>query len=242
MFETTSVDKGISDFAEKIREAIKNADWESLGTLLGEKVNQVTDSVDWSGMGKKVGFGFNGVVQTIYYTLKTIDFTKLGKDLADFINAGLEQIDFNIFGRWLVRFFTAGLDFAIGALGNLDWKLVTKSISDYLIGSFDEAREWIAGIDWSEMAKGLWQNLKDAISGIDFAGVAKSFFSLLGSAIAAAASFVLTLMYEIGKDIWNGGLEGILTAIKGIGSWIKNNISIIIMALKTCSVSIPHQL
>ena len=224
MFETTSVDKGISDFAEKIREAIQNADWKSLGTLLGEKVNQITDSVDWSGMGKKVGFGLNGFVQTIYYTLKTIDFVGLGNDLANFINSSLEQIDFNTYGRLIVRKITALFDFLIGFFGNLDWKLVTKSISDYLIGSFEEAQEWIAGIDWSEMAKGLWQNLKDAISGIDFAGIASSFFSLLGTALGAAASFVFTLMYEIGKDIWNGGLDGILSAIKGIGSWIKNNI------------------
>lgn len=224
MFETTSVDKGISDFAEKIREAIQNADWKSLGTLLGEKVNQITDSVDWSGMGKKVGFGLNGVIQTIYYTLKTIDFVGLGKNVASYSNSFLEQFDFNTFGRLLVRKVTALFDFLIGFLGNLDWKLVTKSISDYLIGSFEEAQEWIAGIDWSEMAKGLWQNLKDAISGIDFAGIASSFFSLLGTALGAAASFVFTLMYEIGKDIWNGGLEGILSAIKGIGSWIKNNI------------------
>lgn len=224
MFETTSVDKGISDFAEKIREAIQNADWKSLGTLLGEKVNQVTDSVDWSGMGKKVGFGFNGVIQTIYYTLKTIDFVGLGKNVASYTNSFLEQFDFNTFGRLLVRKVTVLFDLLIGYFGNLDWKLVTKSISDYLIGSFEEAQEWIAGIDWSEMAKGLWQNLKDAISGIDFAGIAKSFFSLLGTALGAAASFVFTLMYEIGKDIWNGGLEGILSAIKGIGSWIKNNI------------------
>lgn len=224
MFETTSVDKGISDFAEKIREAIQNADWKSLGTLLGEKVNQITDSVDWSGMGKKVGFGFNGVVQTIYYTLKTIDFVGLGKNVASYTNSFLEQFDFNTFGRLLVRKVTALFDLLIGYFGNLDWKLVTKSISDYLIGSFEEAQEWIAGIDWSEMAKGLWQNLKDAISGIDFAGIASSFFSLLGTALGAAASFVFTLMYEIGKDIWNGGLDGILSAIKGIGSWIKNNI------------------
>lgn len=211
-------------FSFKVFQAIQNADWKSLGTLLGEKVNQITDSVDWSGMGKKVGFGVNGVVQTIYYTLKTIDFVGLGNDLANFINSSLEQIDFNIIGRLLVRKTTALFDFAIGFLGNLDWKLVTKSISDYLIGSFQEAQEWIAGIDWSEMAKGLWQNLKDAISGIDFAGIASSFFSLLGTALGAAASFVFTLMYEIGKDIWNGGLDGILSAIKGIGSWIKNNI------------------
>lgn len=224
MFETTSIDKGISDFAEKIREAIQNADWKSLGTLLGEKVNQITDSVDWSELGKKAGFGINGFVQTIYYTLKTIDFVGLGNDLANFKNSSLEQIDFNTYGRLLVRKITALFDFLIGFLGNLDWKLVTKSISDYLIGSFEEAQEWIAGIDWSEMAKGLWQNLKDAISGIDFAGIASSFFSLLGTALGAAASFVFTLMYEIGKDIWNGGLEGILSAIKGIGSWIKNNI------------------
>lgn len=224
MFETTSVDKGISDFAEKIREAIQNADWKSLGTLLGEKVNQITDSVDWSELGKKAGFGLNGFVQTIYYTLKTIDFVGLGNDLANFINSSLEQIDFNTYGRLIVRNITTLFDFAIGFFGNLDWKLVTKSISDYLIGSFEEAQEWIAGIDWSEMAKGLWQNLKDAISGIDFAGIASSFFSLLGTALGAAASFVFTLMYEIGKDIWNGGLDGILSAIKGIGSWIKNNI------------------
>ena len=224
MFETTSVDKGISDFAEKIREAIQNADWKSLGTLLGEKVNQITDSVDWSEMGKKVGFGVNGVIQTIYYTLKTIDFVGLGKNVASYSNSFLEQFDFNTFGRLLVRKVTALFDLLIGYFGNLDWKLVTKSISDYLIGSFEEAQEWIAGIDWSEMAKGLWQNLKDAISGIDFAGIASSFFSLLGTALGAAASFVFTLMYEIGKDIWNGGLDGILSAIKGIGSWIKNNI------------------
>lgn len=224
MFETTSVDKGISDFAEKIREAIQNADWKSLGTLLGEKVNQITDSVDWSELGKKVGFGLNGVIQTIYYTLKTIDFVGLGKNVASYTNSFLEQFDFNTFGRLLVRKVTALFDLLIGYFGNLDWKLVTKSISDYLIGSFEEAQEWTAGIDWSEMAKGLWQNLKDAISGIDFAGIASSFFSLLGTALGAAASFVFTLMYEIGKDIWNGGLEGILSAIKGIGSWIKNNI------------------
>lgn len=172
-------------------------------------------------MGAKVGFGLNGFIQTIYYTLKTIDFVGLGNDIANYTNSCLEQIDFNIFGRLMVRKVTALFDLLIGYFGNLDWKLVTKSISDYLIGSFEEAQEWTAGIDWSEMAKGFWQNLKDAISGIDFAGIAKSFFSLLGSAIAAAASFVLTLMYEIGKDIWNGGLEGILSAIKGIGSWIK---------------------
>lgn len=224
MFETTSVDKGISDFAEKIREAIQNADWKSLGTLLGEKVNQITDSVDWSELGKKAGFGINGFVQTIYYTLKTIDFVGLGKNVASYSNSFLEQFDFNTFGRLLVRKVTALFDLLIGYFGNLDWKLVTKSISDYLIGSFEEAQEWIAGIDWSEMAKGLWENLKSAISGIDFAGIASSFFSLLGTALGAAASFVFTLMYEIGKDIWNGGLEGILSAIKGIGSWIKNNI------------------
>ena len=106
MFETTSVDKGISDFAEKIREAIQNADWKSLGTLLGEKVNQITDSVDWSELGKKAGFGINGFVQTIYYTLKTIDFVGLGNDLANFINSSLEQIDFNTYGRLLVRKIT----------------------------------------------------------------------------------------------------------------------------------------
>ena len=245
MFEELPIDSSIGKFADRLKEAFEAGDWKELGTILGKKFNEIADSINWKGFGKKVGYGINGAVKTAYYFLKTADFKKLGKNVAKFLNAGLSQIDFNFVGRLLVRGITAGLDFLIGALGGLNWKRVGKSVGDLLRGVFNEAQEWIAGIDWKGMAHSLYKNIKDCIAGIDFASVAESFFKLLGSALAAAVSFISTFVADIWKDItgyfheylinddgtkkcgldWVAGiLQGIWDGIKNIGSWIKENV------------------
>ena len=77
MFEELPIDSSISDFADKLREAFENADWESLGRLLGAKVNEIFDSIDWKGIGTKLGKGIDGVVKTLYYFLDEIDLPGL---------------------------------------------------------------------------------------------------------------------------------------------------------------------
>ena len=245
MFEELPIDNSISEFADKLKEAFEAGDWKELGTILGNKFNEIVDSIDWAGFGKKVGYGINGAVQTAYWFLKTADFKNLGNHVAEFLNSALSEIDFTFVGRLLVRGYTAGLDFLRGALGGLNWKLVGKSVGDAFRGAFDEMQEWIAGIDWSGAAHALWQNTKDCIAGIDFASLAQSFFKLLGTAMGAAVSSIATIVSDIWKDItgyfqkyltnddgtkkcgldWVAGLlQGIWDGIKGIGSWIKQNV------------------
>lgn len=245
MFETVPIDSSISEFTDKLKAALDAGDWKTLGTLLGEKFNEIVDSIDWSGIGHKIGYGLNGAIQTAYWFLKTADFKNLGNHIAELFNGMLEEIDFTYVGRFLVRIFTSGLDFLIGGLGGLNWSLLGKSIGDFSKGAFNEAQEWIASYDWNKMGKDLWKNLKACIKGIDFAGVAQSFFKLLGSALAAAVSFVAGFVQGIWKDIngyfqkyltnddgtkkcgldWVAGLlEGIWDGIKNIGKWIKENV------------------
>lgn len=245
MFETVPIDSSISEFTDKLKAALDAGDWKTLGTLLGEKFNEIVDSIDWSGIGHKIGYGLNGAIQTAYWFLKTADFKNLGNHIAELFNGMLEEIDFTYVGRFLVRIFTSGLDFLIGGLGGLNWSLVGKSIGDFLKGAFNEAQEWIASYDWNKMGKDLWKNLKACIKGIDFAGVAQSFFKLLGSALAAAVSFIAGFVQGIWEDItgyfreyltnddgtkkcgldWVAGLlEGIWDGIKNIGKWIKENV------------------
>lgn len=245
MFETVPIDSSISEFTDKLKAALEAGDWKTLGTLLGEKFNEIVDSIDWSGIGHKIGYGLNGAIQTAYWFLKTSDFKNLGNHIAELFNGMLEEIDFTYVGRFLVRIFTSGLDFLIGGLGGLNWSLVGKSIGDFLKGAFNEAQEWIASYDWNKMGKDLWKNLKACIKGIDFAGVAESFFKALGSALAAAVSFVAGFVQGIWEDIngyfqkyltnddgtkkcgldWVAGLlEGIWDGIKNIGKWIKENV------------------
>lgn len=245
MFETVPIDSSISEFTDKLKAALDAGDWKTLGTLLGEKFNEIVDSIDWSGIGHKIGYGLNGAIQTAYWFLKTADFKNLGNHIAELFNGMLEEIDFTYVGRFLVRIFTSGLDFLIGGLGGLNWSLVGKSIGDFLKGAFNEAQEWIASYNWNKMGKDLWKNLKACIKGIDFAGVAQSFFKLLGSALAAAVSFIADFVQGIWEDItgyfqkyltnddgtkkcgldWVAGLlEGIWDGIKNIGKWIKENV------------------
>ena len=245
MFETVPIDSSISEFTDKLKAALDAGDWKTLGTLLGEKFNEIVDSIDWSGIGHKIGYGLNGAIQTAYWFLKTADFKNLGNHIAELFNGMLEEIDFTYVGRFFVRIFTSGLDFLIGGLGGLNWSLVGKSIGDFSKGAFNEAQEWIASYDWNKMGKDLWKNLKACIKGIDFAGVAQSFFKLLGSALAAAVSFIAGFVQGIWEDItgyfqeyltnddgtkkcgldWVAGLlEGIWDGIKNIGKWIKENV------------------
>lgn len=245
MFEELPIDNSISQFADKLKQAFEAGDWKELGTILGNKFNEIVDGINWTGFGKKVGYGINGAVQTAYWFLKTANFKNLGNRVAQFLNAALSEINFEFVGRLLIRGFTAGLDFLIGLLGGLNWKLVGKSFGDLLRGVFKESQEWIAGIDWKGMAHSLYKNIKDCIAGIDFASVAESFFKLLGSALAAAVSFISTFVADIWKDItgyfheylinddgtkkcgldWVAGiLQGIWDGIKNIGSWIKENV------------------
>lgn len=245
MFETVPIDSSISEFTDKLKAALDAGDWKTLGTLLGEKFNEIVDSIDWSGIGHKIGYGLNGAIQTAYWFLKTADFKNLGNHIAELLNGAMEEIDFTYLGRLLVRGVTVALDFMIGLLGGLNWNLVGKSIGDFLKGAFNEAQEWIASYNWNKMGKDLWKNLKACIKGIDFAGVAESFFKALGSALAAAVSFIAGFVQGIWEDItgyfqkyltnddgtkkcgldWVAGLlEGIWDGIKNIGKWIKENV------------------
>ena len=240
MFEELPIDSSISDFADKLREAFENADWESLGRLLGAKVNEIFDSIDWKGIGTKLGKGIDGVVKTLYYFLDEIDFFKIGKHLAELLNAALEQIDFTFVGRLAVKPFTSLLDLIIGFLVELDWGLVTKSICDFFIGVFDECTDWLNSYDWKELGQILWQKIKDAIAGVDWGALATSLFTFLGTAIRSAAQFIGGFFGSIADDIkkwWDEDIKGkdwketagnLLSAIGqgfvNIGGWVMDNI------------------
>lgn len=239
MFDTVSIDSGISDFANRIREAFNAQDWQSLGTMLGEKVNEVFNSIDFGGIGAKVGSGINGIVQTIYYFLDTIDFTNIGSKIADFFNNALANIDFTYMGRLFIKQFTAIIDLVFGFFGNLDYTLIAKSLSDFVIGAFSEMSEWIQSINWSEATTTLITSIYNFVTGIDYAGIVSSAFNLLGSALGAGLSIIWTALKTvfsgiaslfksafntISQDGWGAFLQGLLDGVASIFSWIVTNI------------------
>lgn len=240
MFEQLPIENSISEFADKLKAAFEAGNWKELGTLLGEKFNEIVDSIDWSGIGHKIGYGLNGAIQTAYWFLDTADFTNLGAHIAELLNAALSEIDFTYAGRLMVQWFTILPDLIIGFLSELDWGLVGKSISDFIIGAFDEATKWLNSYNWSDLGSLLWQKIKDLFTNIDWGGIASSIFTFLGTAIRSCVEFLGGFFGSIGKDIknwWDKEIAGedwketavnLLNAIgKGfvnIGTWAFDNI------------------
>ena len=239
MFEELPIDNSISDFADRLREAFDNADWESLGSLLGGKLNKIIDGIDFSGLGKKIGFGINGAVQTTYHFLDTVDFTNIGKHIAEFVNAGLEEWDTSYWGRIFVKKFTFILDLLIGAVSNLDWSLVGQRIGNFFTGAFDEVSKWLGKYDWSEVGTTLWTSFINLVTGINWSEVASSMAQAIGSALGAVASLLGGLcesawedvksyfkekIAEAGGNIPEGLWNGITEALGDVATWIKTNI------------------
>ena len=242
MFEEIPIDSNVSDFADRLKEAFDNADWKTLGTLLGDKVNELFDSVDWHGLGSKLGYGINAAVQTAYWFIDTVNFTRIGEHVAELLNGAFEQIDFSYVGRLFSQFFLGLplIDILIGALTNLDWGLIAVSICDFIKGAFDEVTHWLNKYDWSELGVTLWENIKDFMTNVDWSGVATSIFTALGTAIRAAVQFLGGFFGSIGADIktwWDKEIKGqnwketganilkwIGRGLVNIGSWVWTNI------------------
>lgn len=189
MFTEENIDGGIADFAKSLKDTIAKGDWQGLGKMLADKVNSTIDAIDWQGAGKKFGYGLNGIIQTAYYFLKYTDFVKIGNRFAQFLNAALRQVDFSIAGALMVREFTALLDLLGGFLGELDWGLVTKSISDFWIGYFNEITSWLDQYDWNQIGKIFAQKLHDAIVNMDVSGIANAIRQAFSTGIKSALDF-----------------------------------------------------
>ena len=219
MFEdVTEFNEAISNFADMIKEKVNAGDWQGLGEVLGNKVNEIVDMIDFAGIGAKVGTGINAWFTTKYWTLETINFQNIGAKIAEFLNNALEQINFDTIGRTITQRFTIIGDFIIGAVENINWSLVGKSIGDTIRGAFDHASEWLQGIDWGDFGTTLYNALTDALTGLDFDSIADSFFTLLGSALRAGVSFLSGVVKGIGQDIKDYFLEFIWDE-NGDGKW-----------------------
>ena len=223
--EKVPVSQAIKDFVADFKNAVLNGDWQGLGELLGNKVNDIFASIDWAGIGKKIGYWINGLIQTIYFFLKTVDFKAIGRYIAALINNALSQIDFTYLGRLLIRRLTLVYDMLLGAILELDWKQIGKSIGDVLRGAFDELTEWLESYDWSEVAEQLWQNVKDAIEGFDAATVAEGMSEFLETATNSLIDFisgidfteVVSTIFGLLSDFISGfDTEGVVASLLGL--------------------------
>ena len=217
MFTEENIDGGISDFAKNLKDTINKGDWQSLGKMLADKVNSAIDAIDWQGAGKKFGYGLNGIIQTSYYFLKYTDFAKIGNRFAQFLDMALAQVDFSKAGGLLVRKFTSLLDLIGGFLYGLNWGLVTKSITDFWTGFFDEWSAWLDEHDWTDIGEIFQRKLQQAIDNLGMDDIASSFWRAFNKSVDAAVDFNNGFYENISQEL-NGIMIALSGAAVGVGA------------------------
>ena len=217
MFTEEKIDGGIADFAKSLKDTINKGDWQGLGKMLADKVNSTIDAVDWQGAGKKFGYGLNGIIQTGYYFLKYTDFAKIGNRFAQFLNLTLAQVDFSKAGGLLVLKLTSLLDLIGGFLGGMNWGLVTKSITDFWVGFFDEWTSWLNKYDWTQIGDTFQRKLQEAIDNLSMGDIANSFWKAFSSAVDAVCDFNSGFYENISNEL-DGIMEALSGAAVGVGA------------------------
>lgn len=180
MFEETA--KNL--FFEQLRDAFENGQWALMGQLLGDKFNEIVDMVDWKKYGKKLGAGLNASITVAYNFLKTADFKNLGVRLSEFINNALYQVNFDQAGRTWMRLRLTLLDFLLGIVDGMNWRMLAIKLSNFIIGSLNELAEWLRGLDPETIANAL----KDFFGNIKYEEIGAALKEVFSLAVESALS------------------------------------------------------
>ena len=218
-----------------ILESIKNGDWTTVGSLVGEKLNGALASIPWNKIqntAKKISnslaSGLNGFIKSTNWKLVG---NTIGEGLNTAIYAAQEFVttfDYSGFGTGIAQSIN-------GFLETTDWSALAQTISGQVVGVLTGIGAFLQELDWSELAK----SLEEFVFNIDFSGLATSLFSSIGSALGGLGAFLGTLINdafknitsyfkdsidECGGNIVEGIFQGIIDALAAVGQWIIDNI------------------
>jgi hypothetical protein len=221
-----------------IIDSIKNGDWSSIGSLIGEKINGALKSIPWDKIkntAKNIG---TGIAQFLNGFIGSTDWNLVGNTIAQGLNTALNfaygflsTFDFTQFGNSI----STGI---ISVIENIDWGLLAQNVSLKIQGIFDAITGFIQSWDWKVVGDAIIQ----FITNIDYSGIADSLFRLLGSAVASLVNLGMVIgdyinqamdkakeyfqdkIEECGGNVVLGILKGIGDAVIGIGQWIYEHI------------------
>lgn len=247
----TAISKGFSAIFLMLSQFIHSIKWGSIGKNIGTGLNAGVEKFPWIEIAGVITDALNGIFDLIYNFITTTDFRAIGENVGSAISYAIGNFDWGKFGatfgaliqalfNWLNGVFEttdwkalgAGVMTAIsGFFGEFDWASVGQFLSNLVTGLLDFLLGAAQAVDWTKVPGQVVDAISNFFSGIDWGHVASSAMALLGLALGAAFRIIVELLVKAGgaiyegfKSIIDGGLQGIIDAIAGIGKWIVEHI------------------
>ncbi len=209
MFETVGIDKGISDFANKLKELFAAGDWEGIGKLIGEKINEAvqkfTEFISWDNVGAQITAFITAFTTMFNSLVATIDWYAIGimfgtgiNTLANTLYLLLIQIDWLMLGNALSQSL-------MGMVDTVDWNLVGATIGAYFQAQISGLLGFIIGTDWGAIGAALATCLMGITGAIDWGQFGYLMAAGLNGAFALLLEFASTFDWtEFGNNVATG--------------------------------------
>lgn len=224
----------------KIIDVIRNGNWNEIGAIIGKKINDAMSKIPWDKIQNTSRNIASGIAKTLNGFIGTTNWNQVGNTFAQGINTAIyfaytfvTTFDWKQFGQSIV-------DGINGFLDNFDWQTCGKTIGDFTKGLLDVIVVFIEQYDFQKFPN----KIAECLGNIDWSGVAKRIFEILGAAIIkvsvigaiinvgtvisnicnSAVEYFRGKIEECGGNVILGILKGIGDAIAGIGQWIYDNV------------------
>lgn len=235
MFETTEPTKAISDYAKRLREALKAQDWTSLGSIMAEGVNagmqKLYDIFDWNKHGKKITYFCNAFTTTMNSLVDNIEWPLMGATVAAGVNTVFNTAQLLITGfNWTNLGTGIGTAISTG-IQNIDWGTIGYTLGAYFMISWNTLVGILRELKGEDIGMALANAFNGALDSINLGTIGESIGRMIALVIESIRTFIQNANWkELGSQIIDGiknafkfasdGGEntGILAAVIGVGA------------------------
>ena len=213
----------INEWAERIREAFLDHDWEGLGFEIADGLNRglqkIYDVINWENVGPKITAFTTAFAQTFNSFVDNFDWELLGKTISVGINTLVNSFNL-LFGEGGIDFKNIGTKLSVGlrsAISEIDWIELGKAIGNYFMVAWDTFLGFVSGMSEKSDVTGLtgWQELGIAI-GEAINGAFESIrIEDIGTSIGMlVAGIIDALRFAIREAKWNDIAKEIIQGIE----------------------------
>lgn len=233
MFETVPIENSIANMVQKIKDLIKNEDWEGLGAYMASGINaglqKLYDAINWDNVGPKITYFVNAFTRTFNSLVDNIDWDLLGRTIGAGINTVVNTLNLFIEG---IDWVNLGKSFATGVMGivnEVNWKNLGNLLANKFMIAWKIFYGFVTNLDYKALGKALSDFINGAIEKIDLALIFSSLSTFaVGILDMLAIAIKNTNWQEIGKQIadairavdWKGIAAGLFdvgaSLIKGL--------------------------
>ena len=209
MFTEAPIESNIKGLAQKIKDLIKNEDFEGLGAFLAEQLNagmaKVKDAISREKVGPQITYFVNAFTTTFNSLVDNLDWDLLGRTIGTGVNTIVNALDLLITGiDWknLGKKFAEGVN---GLVNEVDFYHLGELIGHKIMIWPSIVLGFVTNLDWGSVGNQLGKGLNGVVSSISLSDIGAALGRAITGIFRTAINFAATFDWlALGRNVANG--------------------------------------